>query len=113
MTGCKKSGLAAEAAAPPGPGVFLQLPGKARNLIYTCLFTSTRLSVGERSTSRVLTKIGEPAPNSLAILRTRSDQPRSWRSLAWSRFVQLRNPEDLLDKLSALPSTTAVGCLAE
>ncbi|KAL2011624.1 hypothetical protein VTN00DRAFT_4342 [Thermoascus crustaceus] len=69
--------------------MLLQLPGELRNQIYMCLFTSTRLSFGERSISRIERKTFKPAPNSLFFV-----------------LFSFENPEDMLDKLSALPPAT-------
>lgn len=47
-----------------------QFPGEIRNQIYACLFTSTRLTFGERRISRSRRETIKPTPNSLAILHT-------------------------------------------
>ncbi|EED17403.1 conserved hypothetical protein [Talaromyces stipitatus ATCC 10500] len=87
--------------------MLLRLPGEIRNLIYSHLFTSTRLTFGERSTSRVSAKRMKPAPNSLAILRTCSLVKQEAGGLWLGQVLfNFENPEDMLDKLSELPSTT-------
>src|SRR2546429_1002562 len=86
--------------------MLLQLPRELRDQIYTCLFASTRITFGERN-SRITTKTMKPAPNSLAILRT-CRQINQEAGALWLNHVlfNFENPEDLLDKLSTLPSTT-------
>lgn len=73
----------------------------------TRLFTSTRLSFGERSISRIESKPIKPAPNSLAILRT-CRQINKEAAPLWLGQVMFsfENPEDMLDKLSLLPPAT-------
>lgn len=87
--------------------MLLQLPGEIRNLIYKCLFTSTRLSFGERSVSRIRSKRIKPAPNSLAIVRTCSQVKQEAGALWLGQVLfSFENPEDMLDKLSVLPLNT-------
>jgi hypothetical protein len=87
--------------------MLLQLPGETRNLIYSHLFTSTRLTFGERNISRSIAKLMKPAPNSLAILRTchliKQEAGDLWLGQVLFNF---EHAEDMLDKLSALPLTT-------
>lgn len=87
--------------------MLLQLPGETRNLIYSHLFTSTRLTFGERHISWSITKRMKPAPNSLAILRTcnliKQEAGDLWLGQVLFNF---EHAEDMLDKLSALPLTT-------
>lgn len=92
---------------PPKSSIFLQLPRELRDQVYCCLFASTRITSGERYTSRVTTKTMKPAPNALALLRTCRQINQESRAL-WLGHVlfNFENPEDLLDKLSTLPSTT-------
>jgi hypothetical protein len=85
----------------------LQLPGELRNQIYNCLFASTRLTFGERSTGRITHKTMRPAINSLAILRVCRQINQEARSL-WlgETLFSFAHVEDLLDKFSTLPSST-------
>ncbi|KAJ5174779.1 uncharacterized protein N7482_000656 [Penicillium canariense] len=87
--------------------MLLQLPGDIRNQIYTCLFASTRLTFGERRITRITRKTMNPAPNSLAILRTcrqvKQEAEALWLGLVLFSF---ETPESMLDKLSPLPLTT-------
>ncbi|KAH8695187.1 hypothetical protein BGW36DRAFT_382259 [Talaromyces proteolyticus] len=87
--------------------MLLQLPGEIRNLIYSHLFTSTRLTFGKRSISRISTKRIKPTPNSLAVLRTcsliKQEAGALWLGQVLFNFECV---EDMLDKLSVLPSTT-------
>lgn len=87
--------------------MLLQLPGEIRNLIYSHLFTSTRLTFGERYISRISVKRMRPGPNSLAILRTcrliNQEARGLWLGQVLFNFEQ---PADMLDKLSALSSST-------
>jgi hypothetical protein len=87
--------------------MFLQIPRELRDKIYSCLFASTRITFGKRNTSRIATKAMKPAPNALAILRT-CRQINQEAGPLWLGHVlfSFENPEDLLDKLSTLPSTT-------
>jgi hypothetical protein len=88
---------------PQTSSMLLQLPRELRDQIYTCLFTSTRLTFGERAISRIEAKTMKPTPNALAILRTCHQINQEARPL-WLGQVLFcfENPEDLLDKLSAL-----------
>lgn len=92
---------------PPKSSYFLQLPRELRDLIYVCLFASTRLTSGQRSITQISTKTMKPAPNSLAILRTCRQINHEVDPL-WLRHVlfSFENGEDLLDKLSACPLDT-------
>jgi hypothetical protein len=87
--------------------MFLQIPRELRDKIYFCLFASTRITFGKRNTSRITTKTMKPAPNALAILRT-CRQVNQEAGPLWLGHVlfNFENPEDLLDKLSILPSIT-------
>jgi hypothetical protein len=87
--------------------MFLQIPCELRDQIYVCLFASTRITFGKKSTSRIITKTMKPAPNSLAILRT-CRQINQEAGAFWLGHVlfNFEHPEDLLDKLSILPPTT-------
>ena len=87
--------------------MFLQIPRELRDKIYSCLFASTRITIGNRSTSRITSKRMKPAPNPLAILRT-CRQVNQEAGALWLGHVlfNFENPEDMLDKLSTLPSTT-------
>jgi hypothetical protein len=87
--------------------MFLQIPRELRDKIYFCLFGSTRITFGKRSTSRITTKTMKPAPNALAILRT-CHQINQEAGALWLGHVlfNFENPEDLLDKLSTLPSVS-------
>jgi hypothetical protein len=87
--------------------MFLQIPRELRDKIYSCLFASTRITFGERYTSRITTKTMKPAPNALAILRTCRQINQEAEPL-WLDHVlfNFENPEDVLDKLSTLPSIT-------
>jgi hypothetical protein len=87
--------------------MFLQIPRELRDKIYSCLFASTRITFGKRYTSWIITKTMKPAPNALAILRT-CRQINQEAGPLWLGHVlfNFENPEDLLDKLSTLPSIT-------
>lgn len=90
--------------------MLLQLPRELRDQIYTCLFTSTRLTFGERVISHInnhiKTKTMKPTPNALAILRTcRQINQESGPLWLGQVLFGFENPEDLLDKLSALAPT--------
>jgi hypothetical protein len=85
----------------------LQLPRELRDQIYTCLFASIRLTFGKRATSRITTKTMKPATNALAILRACRQINQEAGPLWLGQILfSFENPEDLLDKLSALASTT-------
>jgi hypothetical protein len=87
--------------------MFLQIPRELRDKIYFCLFASTRITFGKRNTSQSTTKTMKPAPNALVILRT-CRQINQEAGPLWLGHVlfNFENPEDLLDKLSTLPSIT-------
>ena len=87
--------------------MFLQIPRELRDKIYSCLFASTRITFGKRNISRITTKTMKPAPSALAILRT-CRQINQEAGPLWLGHVlfSFENPEDLLDKLSTLPSIT-------
>lgn len=87
--------------------MFLQIPLELRDQIYVCLFASTRITFGKKSTSRITTTTMKPAPNALAILRT-CRQINQEAGAFWLGHVlfNFEHPEDLLDKLSVLPPTT-------
>ncbi|KAF2496299.1 hypothetical protein BU16DRAFT_609075 [Lophium mytilinum] len=85
----------------------MQLPGELRNQIYKHLFSSTRLTYGDRRTGRISSVKMKSALNSLAILRTCRQVHREAATL-WPGLV-LFNFEDvdaLLDRLSPLPAET-------
>ena len=92
--------------------MFLQIPRELRDKIYVCLFTSTRLTSASRealtkSLGLRYTKITKPAPNSLAILRTCHQINEEARAIWLGHILfNFRNPVDVLEKLSKLPSTT-------
>jgi hypothetical protein len=92
---------------PQTSSILLQLPRELRDQIYTCLFTSTRLAFGKRAISRIGTKTIKPMPNALAILRTCRQINREARPLWLGQVLfSFENPEDLLNKLSALAPAT-------
>ncbi|KAF2104844.1 hypothetical protein NA57DRAFT_71049 [Rhizodiscina lignyota] len=92
------------------PCKFLQLPRELRDMIYTCLFTSTRLAFGKRYIRRmgiVEPVTVKPAPNALAILRT-CRQINEEAGSVWLGQVlfSFENIDALLDKFWPLPPTT-------
>lgn len=89
----------------------LQLPRELRDNVYTFLWTSTRVTFGQRcrgriGTGRIERKNMKPAPNSLALLRvcrqTFEENKSLWLGRVLFNFEGVRS---LLDKLSLLPST--------
>lgn len=84
---------------------FLRLPGELRNIIYSFLFWSTRLSYGERLIDGKPTRI-KPAPNSLAILHTCRKIYEEAKAVWLDKvFFSFESPKDLLDKFSILPDS--------
>ncbi|KAK2794530.1 hypothetical protein FQN52_008111 [Onygenales sp. PD_12] len=86
---------------------FFRLPRELRDQIYITLFTSTRLTFGERSLDRIGRQRMKPAPNSLALLRSCRRVHEETKSL-WLRHVlfSFENAEHMMDKLSPLPEST-------
>ena len=86
-----------------GSRLFL-LPQELRDAIYEHLFTSTRLSHGERSVTRLARLRITPAPNGLGLLRTcrraRAEIADSWLGIVLFSF---EDPETMLDKLTSIP----------
>ncbi len=87
--------------------MLLQIPRELRDQIYVCLFTSSRITFGDRSISQIRIKKMKPAPNGPAILRTCRQINQEARYF-WLGHVlfNFENPSDLLNKLSSLPPTT-------
>jgi hypothetical protein len=85
--------------------MFLRLPGELRNHIYACLFASTRLTFGRRTTIEGCKRL-RPPPHSLAILQTcrqvHEETTALWLGLVLFNFERT---SDMLDKLSVLPLT--------
>ncbi|KAF2243384.1 hypothetical protein BU26DRAFT_523708 [Trematosphaeria pertusa] len=83
----------------------LQLPGELRDTIYKWVLGSTRLTFGERSTSRICRKRMRSAPTALALLRICRQVYRETRPL-WIGLVlfNFETPKALLDTLSPLPT---------
>ncbi|KAK7427584.1 hypothetical protein QQZ08_005859 [Neonectria magnoliae] len=97
-----------------GPGTepqeaspLFRIPRELREQIYSELFSSTRLSHGEKAAGRIGCIRVVPAANSLALLRTcrrvRDEIGDSWLGRVLFNF---EHPEALLDKLTALPHET-------
>jgi hypothetical protein len=86
--------------------MLLQLPRELRDQIYLCLFDSTRLAFGKRRTGSLSSVRIRPNPNALAMLRTchqiNEEAGPLWLNRVLFSFEGL---EDLLDKLSPLPSS--------
>jgi len=82
---------------------FCKLPRELRDQIYQCLFSSTKFMFGECYGETMKT---QPAPCSLAILQTCRQIYNETRSMWLSEVLfSFEKPEDLLDTLSAQPST--------
>ncbi|KAL2851272.1 hypothetical protein BJX68DRAFT_266181 [Aspergillus pseudodeflectus] len=85
---------------------FLLLPPEVRLLVYRYLFSSTRLTHGQRPITRISAthKMMKPVPNSLAILRScrfiNREIGSSWLGQVLFAFERLH---DLLEKLSSMP----------
>ncbi|KAK7424067.1 hypothetical protein QQX98_000677 [Neonectria punicea] len=97
-----------------GPGTepqeaspLFRIPRELREQIYSQLFSSTRLSHGEKAAGRIGRIRVVPAANSLALLRTcrrvREEIGDSWLGRVLFNF---EHPEALLDKFTALPHDT-------
>ncbi|PGH29360.1 hypothetical protein GX50_07884 [[Emmonsia] crescens] len=80
-----------------------RLPRELRDQIYITLFSSTRLTFGERTLGRIESQRMKPAPNSLAILRSCRRIHEEAKAL-WLGHVlfNFEHAEDLMDKLSPL-----------
>jgi len=83
------------------------LPRELRDHVYTTLFSSTRLTFGKRTLSRIETQRMKPAANSLAILRSCRRVYEEAKDLWLGNVLfNFEHTEDLMDKLSALPGKT-------
>ena len=83
------------------------MPRELCDLIYINVFTSTRISSGERATGSIKIKTIKPAPNSLAILYS-CRQIHDEVELSWLHHIlfSFGRPVDMLHKLSPLPTST-------
>ncbi|KAL3447172.1 hypothetical protein BJX65DRAFT_308236 [Aspergillus insuetus] len=85
---------------------FLLLPPEMRLQVYRPLFSSTRLTHGQRPITRISTmhKLMKPAPNSLAILSScRSINRQIGSSWIGQVLFGFERVHDLLEKLSSVP----------
>ncbi|KAF1935629.1 hypothetical protein EJ02DRAFT_506970 [Clathrospora elynae] len=85
----------------------LQLPRELRDKIYAAVFSSTRLTFGERRVTRISRKRIRTAPNALALLHVCPQLNTETRTM-WIAQVQFsfEDPETMLDKLSKLDEST-------